>query len=194
MHRNERITRIKAINFSWQERDVLTAAERFMEGAMDFPLIEFVSPCFPELDYNHRQNISLIWEYISAAYHLQMSKKDGDDCTIFERGSQIYQLEAKRILGSFFTTESSFWTIYNSRQELTQSRPLVAIDALFYGSGENNHISYQLLLQCLKCIIKGHYTNDKSLKKSQLENAKRLIIDLPAPLLQSWINLKLSKI
>ena len=103
------------------------------------------------------------------------------------KAARIYELEAHRLLGSIFSLEDEFWKAFYIRQELEETKPLIALDALHFSTRCQEQIAYQLLFQSLKAIIRGYY-EPKTVKKAHFENAKRLITDLPVTSLQSWIN------
>ena len=185
-----RISEMKDAPFSWKERDLLTAAEKYMEGVIEFPLIEYALPCFPKLDNGITQKIAQVWRYMAAAFHLQKTfeeKENGSSNPIQHKAARIYELEAHRILGSIFSLENEFWKAFYIRQELEETKPLIALDALHFSTRYQEQIAYQLLLQSLKAILQGYY-EPKTVKKIHFENAKRLITDLPMTPLRSWLN------
>jgi hypothetical protein len=195
MSNKTRILEIKEGPFSWTERDILTAVEKYMGDAVVFPLVEYAAPCFNDLDAASIKKIAQIWRYLSASFHLQqITKSDvkNNIDVIKHKAARIYEQEAQRILGSLFPLEHKFWTVFYSRQEINNDKLLVAIDALFYSADTKNQISYQLLLQSIKAIAKGYYATHR-IKKKHFEDAKRLIIDLPLAPLGLWINAQLNK-
>lgn len=193
MSHSARISGIKEAPISWKERDLLTAAEQYMKGIIDFSLVEFSLSCFPKIDQNTSQKIDQVWACIVTAYHLQMNNKKADkDCskTLPFKAARIYEQEAQRLLGSMFSIDHKFWKAFYTRQELEATKPLVTIDALHFSSNCQAQIAYQLLLQSLKAILVGHYEAAIT-KKEHFENAKRLLSDLPVPQLISWLNQEL---
>ena len=189
-----RILETKDAPFSWKERDVLTAAEKYMEHAIDMPLIKFIGPCFPELDDNIFQKINQVWRYSLAGYHLnKIAEQKNHEDALLITAANIYKLEAQRIIGSIFPLKHDFWKAFYIRQEQEATKPLVALDIIYYATNCQQQIAYQLLQQSLKSILKGHYLESDE-RKTCLENAKRLLTDLPTASLQNWINHQLTKI
>lgn len=192
MSSKERITQITSAPFSWKERDMLTAAEKYMVGTIEFPMIEYVAPCFPNLDTAIAQRISQVWRYSTAAFHLRTNAEELENVTIHQNAARIYELEAHRILGSIFSLEHEFWRAFYIRQELEETKPLIALDAIYHSTSGQEQIAYQLLQQSLKVILKSYY-NSPLEKKVHFENAKRLLTDLPTDALIKWINQQLIK-
>jgi len=194
MSHKTRILEIKEGPFPWKERDTLTAVEKYMDNAIDFPVVAYATPCFNNRDAASIKKIAQTWRYLSASFHLQQITEEdianNIDC-IKQKAARIYEQEAQRILGSLFPLEHKFWTVFYSRQETNEDKLLVAIDALFYSSGAKNQVTYQLLLQSLKAIASGYYATN-NIKKKHFEDAKRLIIDLPLTPLKQWINTQLN--
>lgn len=190
-----RILQIKEAPFSWKERDTLTAVEKYMSGAIAFSLVACISSCLNDLDDKSIKNISKIWRYLTASYHLQqISKNDvvNNIDIIKQKAVRIYEQEAQRVLGTLFLLDHKFWIIFYSRQQIKEHNLLVVIDILFYSAGIKNQITYQLLLQSLKAIAEGYYATH-TIKKKHFEDAKQLIIDLDVEPLRLWINTQLYK-
>ncbi|MEE9373809.1 MAG: hypothetical protein V3V00_12220 [Saprospiraceae bacterium] len=61
MSNKTRIIEIKEGPFSWKERDSLTAVEQYMNEAISFPLIEYATPCFYNLDEASIKKIAQTW-------------------------------------------------------------------------------------------------------------------------------------
>ncbi len=192
-----RIAKIKEAPISWKERDLLTAAEKYMKGAIGFPMVEYASGCFPKIEKNTLQKIEQVWACSSAAYHLQQLAEKGNNSVKTDfpnslqlKAARIYEQEAQRILGSIFPIEHKFWEPFYVRQQEEMTKPLVPIDALHFSSGCQQQIAYQLLIQSFKVILEGHYTTTVT-KRNHFENAKRLLVDLPMSPLQAWLNQQL---
>jgi len=191
-----RIQEIKNAPFSWKDRDILTGAEKYMEGAIDLCLVKMTIPCFRELTPDKQEKISLVWKYATAAYHLKKDQSTIHPDVIVQQlknnAARIYELECQRILGSLFFLENDFWKAFYKRQEVEADKILVALDALHYASTGRHAIAYQLLIQAFRKIIKGHYTKGKN-RNTHFKNAKRLLVDLPLSLLQTWLSQQLIK-
>ncbi len=192
-----RIVRIKEAPISWRERDLLTAAERYMKGAINFSLVKFVSPCFSKIEIKDGYKIDQVWACTIAAFHLQKIAKAEDQkinadllLPLYLKAARIYEQEAQRILGSIFPIEDHFWETFYIRQQQEKTKPLVALDALHLLTQSQQQIAYQLLTQSLKAILEGHYTAYQT-RKNHFENAKRLLMDLPIAPLQDWLNQQL---
>ena len=196
MNSKDRLKELKEAPFTWKERDLLTAAEKYMGGEIELPLVEYIIPSFPNIDIQIASKISQIWSYYIAAFQLQSievvnkiesSGQNNQTEQNLLKAARIYELEAQRILGSIFPLQSTFWKVFYTRQEEEGSLLLVAIDAMHYSTACQHQIPYQLLLQCLKSITSGHRAPLES-KKLYFQNAKRLLIDLPLTSFRNWLN------
>ena len=195
MSQKSRIGGITEAPISYKERDLITAAEKFMTGAIDFPIVEYVSVCFPKVESKLSQKIDRVWTCTTAAYHLEQQIKQDDlsqaskkiTNNIQLKAARIYEHEAQRILGSVFPMEHPFWKAFYLRQQEELTKPLIAIDAFYFLTQQQKEIDYQLLTQSFKSLLKGYYLNYPN-KKNQFENAKRLLVDLNLEKLQAWLN------
>ncbi len=199
---NNRIIGIKESPISWRERELLTAAEIHLFDGIDIPLVKYLVSCFPQLaDSKNKQSllkIDQVWNFQTAAYHLQKQAwkeaaalKTTLTATIPFKAARIYEQEAQRNLGGVFLSEHKFWETFYKRQRKENTKPMVAIDALYFLSNCQDQITHQLLIQAFKNIMEGYYQNFQG-KKSCFENAKRLLLELPTPKLQTWLNQQLS--
>ena len=201
MNENKRIAGIKESPISWNEIELLTAAEIHMSDVIDIPLVEYLSACFPDLEDSKNQpyllKIDQVWNCQTAAYHLQ--RQAWKECatlktnlleTIPFKAARIYEQEAQRNLGGIFSSEHKFWGTFYKRQRKEKTKPMVAIDALYFLSNCQEQITHQLLTQAFKNIFEGYYQNFQD-KKNCFENAKRLLLELPTPELQTWLNQQL---
>lgn len=183
MSSKTRILEIKEAPLSWREMDLLTASEKYMSGVIELPFIEFVLPCFPDLDDTLNFKIAQVWRYSCASYHLQQNKEDNYSNLVKQEAALIYQQETQRILGSIFNLKNPFWKSFYARQEQENSKPLITLDALYNATGCQNPICYQLIIQVLKSIIEAHYTKDAN---NHYQKALRLMGDLKIPKLRIW--------
>ncbi|GEM_PF-3434038 len=189
----ERIMAIKQIPLSWKELDIITAAERYLKGALNLPIIKFALPCFPIIKKREFAKINRIWEFSKSALHLHFESEQQQSKStqmILLKARRIYEQEAQRILGSIFPLEHPFWKSFYQRQETRLTQPLVGIDALHFYTSCKEKISYQLLTQSLKAILLAHYETkfDNPMGKiDHFKNADRLIIDLPLEKLKVWL-------
>jgi len=189
----ERITAIKQTPLSWKELDIITAAERYLKGELNLPIIEFALPCFPIIEKRKFDKINQIWTFSKSALHLHIeSEQEQNKATqsILLKARRIYEQEAQRILGSIFPIEHPFWKSFYQRQATAIAQPLVAIDALHYSTNCKEKISYQLLIQSLKAILAAKYEtklDHPKVKMNHFKNADRLIMDLPLENLKAWL-------
>ncbi len=189
MNSKDRISAIKQTPLTWKELDIITAAEKYMKGEIQFPMVDFALPCFPGIAPKVIQKIKQVWQYGIAAFHLQkQSKQQKNTATqkLLVKASRIYEQETQRILGSIFPLEHPFWKSFYQRQETDLKKPLVAIDALHFYTKRQEKIAYQLLTQSLKAILKGQYET-QSQKNKYYENADRLLMDLPVEAFKTWL-------
>lgn len=189
-----RIAGIRKSPISWKERDLLTAAEKFLIGTLELPLVEFTLPCFPTIDESISKKITYVWACNCAALHLHKATENTNPLfskTMQLKAARIYEQEAQRLLGSIFLLDHSFWKAFYTRQELEETKPIVALDALHFYTHGQEQIRYQLLVQSLKTILKGYYEKS-DLKINQYQIAKRLLIDQPVPQLQLWLDHQIS--
>lgn len=190
----KRLHEVQKAPFSWKERDILTAAEKYMNGALDLPLVDFVLPCFQEMDRDAAMKVAQVWRCLYAGYHLRKVaiEKEANFCNSIQlKAARIYEQEAQRILGSIFSLEHRFWTVFYNRQEEKESKLLIVIDAMYFNTGCKEPITYQLLQQCSNAIIKGYYST-LNLRRVHFESAKRLVINLPLMQLREWLNRQLT--
>ena len=189
-----RISGIRNSPISWKERDLLTAAEKFMAGTLELSLVEYTLPCFPAIEEIISKKITYVWACNCAALHLQKATEKTNPLfskTMQLKAARIYEQEAQRSLGSIFLLDHSFWKAFYTRQEVEETKPIVALDALHFYTHCQEQITYQLLIQSLKAILKAYYeTLDLKIKHYQI--AKRLLIDQPVPLLQIWLDQQIS--
>lgn len=185
-----RILEIKDAPFSWKEKDILTGAEKYLEDAFNLPLIEMTKLCFSNILIEDQQKIAQVWRYSTAAFHLRKVKIQTQQIDVNiqlkNKAAKIYELECQRILGAIFSLEDNFWRAFYKRQEEETDKILIAIDALYYAALSKKSIAYQLLIQSFREIFKGLYASGKN-KNIHLENANRLLIDLPLAELKAWI-------
>ncbi len=187
---NNRIIAIKESPFSWKERDLLTAAEKYMQGGIDCPITIIAAACFPKIETIVLDKIIQIEQYSLAAFHLLMIQKDKverQSDTLQFQAARIYEQEAQRILGSVFSLDDSFWKTFYTRQEMIGTRPLVVLDALHFLTKCQEKITHQLLVQGFKAILTGFYANS-IIKKENFNTAKRLLVDLALPQLTEWLH------
>jgi len=200
MNNKERIMAIKQSPLSWKELDIITAAERYLKGELNLPIIEFALPCFPMIEKIKLDKINWIWAFSKSALHLHFEselEQNKSTQSILLKARRIYEQEAKRILGSIFPMEHSFWKSFYQRQATVLAQPLVAIDALHFSTNCKEKISYQLLIQSLKSILAAKYESNLDHPKDKInhfKNAERLIMDLPLHELRTWLQAqKISK-
>ena len=174
---------------------MLTAAERYMDGALEMDMVEYVRPCFPAADEKLSSQIARVWRCLTAAFHLKRKREDSDEKELRElldQSARIYELEAQRTLGGVFPLDSPFWKTFYARQELDENKPLIAVDALHHATGCREQLNYQLLLQALKATQRGYYEVPAE-RKRQLETAKKLLTGMPVPQLRNWYSQQLSQ-
>ena len=190
-----RINAIRKAPLSWKEKDILTGAERYMDGMMNLSIIELTSPYFSGLSQERQAQIDLVWKYQLASYHLKNGfDLHSESTTVQElkyKASNIYELEAQRMLGAIFLLESNFWKAFYKRQEVENDKILIAIDALHFATKQQSPIAYQLLIQAFREILKGQYTLEQD-QTIHFEKAKRLLVDLSIPQLRLWLDQLLS--
>lgn len=185
---------MKDAPISWRERDLLTAAEKFMGGMIEFPLIEFTRPCYLNLDAQITPTIAQVWRCTTACIHLNMSARmDDSNSSLKQKTARIYEMEYQRLLGSLFPLQHEFWKTFYIRQEEELNKVLIALDALYFATKKQGPINYQLLAQSISALTKAYYRKDQS-KKENLNKAHRLIIDLPLPDLKTWMIQQLNSI
>lgn len=181
---------IKEAPFSWKERDLLTAAERFMPGAISCFIVSSSLACFPEIKPDVCKKIIQVEWCSLAAFHLHMIQKDKKEYqtdSLQIQAARIYEQEAQRVLGSVFFLENPFWKAFYTRQEMILTRPIVVLDALHFLTQCKEKIAHQLLVQSFKAILSGFYA-DETIKKETFNTAKRLLVDLPQQKLTRWLD------
>jgi len=187
-HKNLRLWVIQDAPFTKQQKDLLTSADFYFKGALDTPLIEFLLPCYPSINKNISDKIEKVWICSSTCFHLMESEKSTEEIKkVKELVSHYYSIEAQRILGSLFTIEDTFWETFYKRQINEINKPLVAIDALHQLSVTKDEATFQLLTQCIKSLHYGYYT-ETDFKKSHIENAYKMIENLPLDAFKDWMN------
>jgi len=198
---SEKKLRIRAIHetpLRSKERDIITAAERYLAGVMTVPMITHVAPCFTkagrQINQSSLEKIARVWRFNIAAYHLQHQINTAETHIVkplLMKSKSLYEQEAQRILGSIFPIESSFWNDFYIRQDKELTKNLVAIDAIHHLTGQQNSLAHQLITQSIKYSLLSFYMNDddKLVERNEhINKAEKLIMDLPLEELKIWIH------
>lgn len=195
----QRIKTIKKTPLSYKALDNITAAERFMTGIINAPIISYVAPCFANLEEKTVNLLSEVWQFNLAALHLKMKVEldayDGHTAQILRKAYHVYEQESLRFLSTLFPLQHPYWQVFYKRQSAEITQALTSIDALYFMTSCKSQLEHQLLVQCIQLVLHAYYQvpcESEIQKNKKLDNALQLIVDLPVTELKQWItNLKL---
>lgn len=193
MNHRERIQIIKATPLTWKEVDNLTAAEKYLSDLVDLPLVEFLIPCFPIEDSEIKMRIQEISDLSFTALHLKMAGNqeiDSGTKALLQKAIRVYEQETMRLLSHLFPLRHDFWTSFYKRQLTDISKALVTVDAMHHATKCQHNIAYQLVVHALQLILTAEYETaleNQIEKNKQLEDASRLLVDLPIDNFRVWI-------
>lgn len=182
-----RIQTIQEAPFSWKDKDILSAAEKYLVDLSEIPMIPMIMPCFPGVPEEIEESLEAVWQCLYVSWHLDGESESIETIKMVKtKAADLYQKEAQRILGSIFSKHHPFWRAFYTRQDESNFYMICALDALHHATSERHQECHQLLSQSIKYIV---HSRREVLpqKKICLVEALKLLGDLPLPALRGWI-------